>query len=228
MLASIAPFLYEFAVKVLRMTYPQWHARSWSNSELSRWGKLFSGNIINVSGWDDRDKEGNCYQDYFPHKACYTISNIKGSRGWSGNENEIFLDLTEELPQNFKKQYDVVFNHTTLEHIFDIRRAMANLCELSRDIVIVVVPFLQVVHHEPGSFSDYWRPTPFALESMFRENGLEMLYCSSNDTPIFSVYLFCIASRFPDKWSSFFPPRVEVTPGMSWHNRKIPKSLNKL
>lgn len=216
----------------MRWRYPEWQGRRWSNTELRRWGKLFSGKVINVSGWDDRDKDGGRYQDYFPHHTAYVISNFRGARGWSGTPNEVFLDLTAELPENLKRQFDVVFNHTTLEHIFDIRQAMANLCELSRDIAIVVVPFFQAVHWDPGSFSDYWRPTPFAMEAMFQENGLEMLYCSYNDNPIFNVYLFCIASRNPEKWRSSFPARSELSqakvPGMYWHNHKLPEILDKV
>ena len=33
---------------------------------------------------------------------------------------KIFLDLTQPLPSDLIEKFDVVFNHTTLEHIFDI------------------------------------------------------------------------------------------------------------
>lgn len=39
--------------------------RVWSNRELEKFGHLFSGKGVNVSGWKDIDKEGKKYRDYF-------------------------------------------------------------------------------------------------------------------------------------------------------------------
>lgn len=36
--------------------------RKWSNRVLERLAPAFSGEVVNVSGWDDRDKEGKCYR----------------------------------------------------------------------------------------------------------------------------------------------------------------------
>ncbi len=220
--------VYSVGARALRRYHPEWHNRRWSNAELRRWGRLFTGDVINVSGWDDRDKEGGCYSDYFPNKASYTISNISGARGATGAKNEIYLDLLEELPQDLIRKFDVVFNHTTLEHIYNIRKAVANLRSLSRDIVVIIVPFLQPVHWEPGSFLDYWRPTPFALREMFRENGLEVVYWANNDNPVYPVYLFCVATRRPKKWRRFFPriatPTMDDAPGHCWYNHRLPSS----
>lgn len=226
-LSPVSGFFYPKVIKALQVCHPEWQSRRWSNAELRRWGSLFSGNVINVSGWDDRDKEGGHYQDYFPNKASYSISNIDGARGLSGAANEIFLDLTQEVPEDLKGRFDVVFNHTTLEHIFDIHQALAGLCELTRDLVIIVVPFMQAVHYEPGSFLDYWRPTPFALEALFRENGLEVVYCANNDNPVYNVYIYCLASRFPERWRSAFPPgsgaiSASAAPGLSWQEARLP------
>jgi len=118
-------------LKILTILSNEFNARKWSNSELRRWGKIFRGNIINVSGWDDRDKEGGHYCDYFPNKSSYIISNIAGSHGRTGNKDDIFIDLQKELAQDLVKHFDVVFNHTTLEHIFDVKCAVNNLCKLS-------------------------------------------------------------------------------------------------
>jgi hypothetical protein len=216
----IVGYLYSFSIRMLRRFHPEWQPRRWSNTEMRRWGPLFQGEVINVSGWDDRDKEGGYYSDYFPNKSSYVISNIGGARAATGAANEIYLDLTADLPQKLYKRFDVVFNHTTLEHIFDVLKAVANLCALSRDIVIIVVPFRQPVHFESGSFVDYWRFTPFALEKLFKINGFEVIYCSYNKNPLFNIYLFCIGSCNAEKWRSFLPQSARTTqtdfPGSFW------------
>lgn len=209
--APVAEALHRFSTKVLARCRPEWQNRRWSNAELRRWGARLGGDVINVSGWQDEDKEGGRYRDYFPNRSSYTISNIGGARGTSGHENEIFLDLTGELRDDLRKRFDVALNHTTLEHIYDIRTAVKTLCALSRDVVIVIVPFSQQVHFEAGSFLDYWRPTPFALAAMFEENGFELVYCTTNDNPVYTIYTFCIATSQPEKWRGVFPP----SPGMS-------------
>ncbi|HEX8616351.1 MAG TPA: hypothetical protein VF911_02085, partial [Thermoanaerobaculia bacterium] len=197
--------LHRFTGRLLARARPEWNHRAWSNDELRRWGGLFKGDVINVSGWHDEDKHGGRYRDYFPHGTSYTISNIGGSRGATGKPEEIFLDLTAPLAAELHARFDVVFNHTVLEHIFDIRTAVMNLCLLSRDIVIIVVPFRQQVHFDAGSFLDYWRPTPFALSSLLGESGFEVVYCTNNDNPVYSTYTFCIASSQPQKWRDVFP-----------------------
>jgi len=179
-------------------------ARLWSNKEIKRFAPLFEGEIVNVSAWDDRDKQGGYYHDYFIKRSNYYLTNYYGVRGYQGKENEYILDLTEDLPEDLIKRFDVVFNHTTLEHIFDVKKAFKNLCSLSRDVVMIVVPFSQV-QHETSSFKDYWRFTPTCLRSLFEENGFEIIYTSSNADKNAAVYIFCIASCNPDSWKPLLP-----------------------
>ncbi len=175
--------------------------RKWSNQELKKFAPLFQGKIINVSAWKDQDKEGRRYKDYFENASEYWISNYYSEfRGFQGNlEREIFLDLAVPLPVELENQFDVVFNHTTLEHIFDIFTAFQNLCRLTKDILIIVVPFLQEQHE---NFGDYWRFTPMALRELMHRNNLEMIYINFNDTDNTSIYLFAIGSKSPEKWIS--------------------------
>ncbi len=203
--APAAEALHRFSTRLLQKAHPEWENRTWSNDELRRWGGLLQGDVINVSGWHDQDKQGGHYRDYFPQRSSYTISNIGGARGATGHPDEIFLDLTAELRGELHRRYDVVFNHTVLEHIYDIHKAVSNLCLLSRDLVVVVVPFRQQVHFDAGSFLDYWRPTPFALSALFGQNGFEVVYCTTNENPVYSIYTFCIASSQPAKWRGIFP-----------------------
>ena len=154
---------------------------------------------MNVSGWDDRDGEGGKYHDYFPKCASYTVTNAPtDNKGFGSlkesNVRELQLDLTLPLTPALIQRFDVVFNHTTLEHIFEIETAFANLCAMSRDAVILVAPVLQQVHIS-RSFGDYWRPTTLAIAKLFRKNGFEPLIIITNDQPFFPVYCFAIAVR---------------------------------
>lgn len=174
--------------------------RVWSNQELAKLAHLFSGDVINVSGWLDEDKQGNHYKNYFINANNYCISNYGGERGKSDQE-DFQIDLEADLPEELKSKFDVVFNHTTLEHIFDIFQATQNLCLLSKDIVILIVPFVQQVHHQ-SSYLDYWRFTQHSLNYLFDKNGFKVIYLNSSPYKNASIYHFCIASKYPEKWVS--------------------------
>ena len=51
-----------------------------SNLELKKFSNNFNGKIINVSGWNDSDKVGSFYKNYFSNCEDYDISN------WSFSE----------------------------------------------------------------------------------------------------------------------------------------------
>jgi len=177
--------------------------RIWSNRELARFAHLFAGDVVNVSAWKDEDKEGRRYRDYFSRARSYTITNFKTeARGFQGMDQEIFLDLEGDLPGDLAERFDVVFNHTTLEHIYDAQTAFRNLCRMSRDVVILVVPFLQPYHSDYG---DYWRFSPLLVKRLLEDSGLEALYLSYNSHRRSSVYVFAVASRHPDRWREHFP-----------------------
>jgi hypothetical protein len=179
--------------------------RNWSNAELRKFARLYDGPVINVSGWKDEDQAGGHYRDYFSAATAYTVSNFAGTKGAQGREAEVFIDLEGAASAALAEKYQVVFNHTTLEHVYDIKTALANLCALSNDTVILVTPFLQQVHFEDGSFGDFWRPTPQCLTRMLAENGFETVYQSANDNEWYIVYVFTIASRFPARYAQQIP-----------------------
>ncbi|MDO5981658.1 hypothetical protein [Flavivirga spongiicola] len=180
--------------------------RIWSNKELKKIAHLFEGDIVNVSGWKDIDKEGNYYKDYFSKASSYTITNYKSeAKGFQGFENEIFLDLEQDLPEDLKNKFDVAFNHTVLEHIFKVHKAIENICLMTKDIAIVVVPFLQAMH---GDYGDYWRFTPLSMERLFKEQNMKMMSCTFNSHENASVYLFCVASKKPDNWKHIFKEEI--------------------
>jgi hypothetical protein len=177
--------------------------RIWSNKELRQFAPFFEGAVVNVSAWKDEDKEGSHYRDYFKSAASYTITNWHGVRGTQGRDDELLLDLEVSLPDELVGKFDVVFNHTTLEHTFHVFLAFHNLCLMSKDIAIIVVPCLQRVHF---GFHDYWRFTPFTLRKLFEENQMSVIYESiSPYEENASIYLFCVASRYSARWASILP-----------------------
>jgi len=176
--------------------------RQWSNAELKRFANRFNGAAINVSAWEDKDKEGNTYREYFSGCSDYFISNYGTEQGTlQGTANEYFIDLQADLSKELVQRFDVVFNHTCLEHVWDFRRAFSNLCEMSRDVLVIVVPWLQPVHADYG---DYWRFSPAAMVGLCDENSFTALHVSWNEGPACAVYVLCIASRNPQNWTNRF------------------------
>lgn len=195
--------------------------REWSNRELLKFSYLFKGKVINISGWKDLDKEGNFYRNYFINCKEYHISNHPElGKGFQNFPNEIKLDLEQDLDQELVQKFDIVFNHTTLEHTYDFKKGLKNLCLLTKDIIILIVPFIQLEHGE--GFNDFWRFTPTAIKYLFRENGLKILYLNYNEHKRTSVYIFCIASKNPNKWENKFknPPISRKKVWLdTYHNR---------
>jgi len=193
-------------------------ARRWSNRELRRLAPAFGGHVVNVSGWNDEDKEGGTYRSYFSAASRYTLTNHAGERGFGGRDGERLLDLSQPPPQDLERSFDVVFNHTTLEHIFEARQAFANLCRLSRDVVIVVVPFAQQ-QHETASFGDYWRFTPSCLRQLYAENGLGVVYEAESPDADAASYLLFVGARQPELWRPRLPAAAPIQVAGAWIGR---------
>ncbi len=192
------------------------HCRFYSNQILRQYCQAFTGDIINVSGWQDSDKQGNFYRNYYKSYSKYTISNIYGVNGMpeniSSEIDSIFLDLNNPIPKTLKSRYDVVFTHTVLEHIYDTQQALENLAALSKDVVITVMPFSQSVHYT-NSYSDFVRLTPYYLKKFFEEKGFTVLLSTANENPYYTVYIIFIVSKFPERYKDFFikaPLRYDI------------------
>ena len=168
--------------------------RVWSNLELKKFSNNFYGKIINVSGWNDSDKDGSFYKNYFSNCENYSISNWSFSE--RGQENKLgkdqyLIDLEDDLDNKLINKFEVVLNHTTLEHIFNINKAFQNLCKLSNDTVIIILPFMQE-QHTTSDFKDYWRLTPQAVQKLFEKNNFKMAYVNANDDNNSSIYIFAV------------------------------------
>src|SRR5690606_9423308 len=111
------------------------------------------------------------YDAYFTNAQSFHLTNYAPGafRGFQGRPNEYLVDLSDILPKELENRFDVVINHTVLEHVFDIRLAFRNLCLMSKDIVIVVAPLAQVQHDSKG-YQDFWRFMPNGLRQLFNEN----------------------------------------------------------
>jgi hypothetical protein len=192
-------------------------ARIWSNDELKKLAHLFEGKVINVSAGENVDKQGKTYNQYFINASEFWLSNYSpGSfRGYEGRTNEHLIDLEKPLNEELKGQFDVVFNHTTLEHVFDVFTAFKNICALSNDIVILVVPFAQEQHESEGFF-DYWRFTPTCMRKLFEINGCKVIYESANNDFNAATYLFFIGSKKPEKWFNSIPSQDIIECAANW------------
>ncbi|MGR3292435.1 MAG: hypothetical protein ACUZ9M_00295 [Candidatus Scalindua sp.] len=152
------------------------------------------GNVVNVSGGGDADKEGGFYHNYFAQAESYSITNF----GDACDERSIVLDIeTTLLPLELKEKFDVVFTHTVLEHIYHIDQAIDNLCSMSRDMVITIVPFIQSFHHGAW-YSDYWRFTPAVLTRLFNDRGFKTVFLEWNNDPLGNIYIAHVATKYPE------------------------------
>lgn len=190
----------------------QFDPRIWSNDELRKISSFFCGDVINVSAGYDKDKEGGEYKQYFLNSNSYSISNLKKT---TTEKTEIELDLDRPIKGQIEldMKFDVVMTHTVLEHVYNFQTAIENLCLLSNDIVITIIPFIQSFHHQEEVYSDYWRFSPFAIKKLFEENKLETIRLVWNNDPLGNIYIFHVASKKPDKWrrkvKMGFPAGVE-------------------
>lgn len=202
-------------------------ARYWSNEELQRLSAIVSGDVLNVSGWRDEDKQGRHYRDYFPQARSYTVSNYYGECGLQNAAGEVLLDLNKPLLPSLQWKFDAVLCHTVLEHVFDVWTAFANLALLTRDLLIVIVPFCQI-QHELASFGDYWRFTPTCLRELYARTGLTVIYEGANkDFACGNYVMFCgarHAERHCGRLRDFEPLGLQGTwIGRHWIVRLLPK-----
>ena len=204
-----------------------------TNTILKTFSKHFEGDVINVSGSSDCDKEcgffeyyfgnydsGNRYKNYFLNANSYTVSNYpEDQTQYQLDENEMIdLDLEKPLEPLLHGRFDTVFCHTVLEHVFDIFSAFKTLSHLSRDILIVIVPQFQQIHDYQRGYADYWRFTPFSMDNLFQQNGFEVLFRDTTHGFSESMYLFYIGSKNPDKWKDIF--KQEVNPAKNYITSK--------
>ena len=180
--------------------------RRWSNEEIRHIAPYCKGDVANISGWKDEDKEGGHYHNYFSHASTYAVTNYFGTSSHNdGEENSVFFNLTGEVPSNLVGRFDTCFCHTVLEHVFDLSKAFKNLSAITREGLLLVVPFMQNEHYADVLYGDYWRFTPLGLRHLFESTGFHMIYLSANDSPWYPIYLVSLAVRNPTQWPTLPP-----------------------
>jgi hypothetical protein len=181
---------------LVRRLTPHLEPRVWSNREVEPIAAGITGDVIHVSAWRDDDKHGRTYRDYFARARSYTTTNVGGQRGELEGA-DLPLDLSVPLPVELEGAYDLAFNHTTLEHVYEIETALDALFGLTRDQLLVVIPFMQVEHWERPSFADHWRMTRFSLTRACVDRGFEVLSLTSNHNAVWPIYYCLHARRVP-------------------------------
>ena len=179
--------------------YRKRDARLWSNDRLREIGAAVRDcqSMINVSGWRDGDKEGGHYRDYFPSVPLYHVSNHPGDaeKGVDAKTDR-GIDLDLELLPELERSYDIVFNHTVLEHVPRPAFSFEQLAKLATKVLITVVPFKQGMHFSPGNFGDYYRFSPMAMRDCFARAGMQVVHESANEG-IDTIYLLHVGVRDP-------------------------------
>lgn len=204
--AKIFNFIFWIISGIRKRLIKENSARKYSNRILKKYLNFLGGDIINVSGWEDADKCGEFYRNYYGSVSSYTISNIEGENGMPKKPDPknfwIYLDLEKQLTQALESKFDIVFCHTVLEHIFHLQLAIENLVKLTKDVIVLVVPFSQEVHFT-SSYGDYFRLTPLYLKRFFEDLGFSVLLCDANEQPFNTIYIVFFVSRFPEKHPEF-------------------------
>lgn len=179
--------------KIIKKVVQEKSAREWSNEEIKKIAPYFKGSVLNLSGGSDSDKYNSFYQKYFISAKKYDISNYYPNKPIL-NKNNLNLDLEKKFSKRLLKNYDLVFSHTVLEHVFDISTAIKNICSLSRHYVLTIVPFLQSYHHEKW-YNDYWRFTPQSLVKLFFMQGFRTIYLNWNEASLGNIYICHLCAK---------------------------------
>ena len=177
------------------------NGRSWSNSRLRFIAESLPRfeNALNVSGNLDSDKEGHLYRYYFKAEK-YSISSYTIDKSYSNPLKQIEINLDEDkskiAKEHFQK-YDLVFNHTVLEHVKNPFQAFSNLENLlaPNGILISVVPFIYKFHYSKGNFGDYWRYTPHTIDLLHKHSNLFINLLEVGPINGYEKYLVSVASR---------------------------------
>jgi hypothetical protein len=171
--------------------------RLWSNKKLRMYAKHEGGIVINLSAGDDCDKDGDLYRNYFTSCESYSTTNYslgsyRGLRDDDSYECNLEEDDNKLVASGLKA--DLIFCHTVLEHIYNVEAAFKTISNLSRESVVIIVPFSQT-YHPSNSFDDFWRFTPAILVRKFRELGFNSFYHDCNYKSSKSIYVYFHARR---------------------------------
>lgn len=110
--------------------------------------------------------------DSFKLFEMFRISGGVHAVDFSEYENaDIIFDLNEDLPEELFEKFDYVINSGTLEHVFDVAKAMRNISDMVRPggVIVHIVPFGGLANHGFYSFS------PTFFQDYYETNGFDIL-----------------------------------------------------
>lgn len=191
---------------------PAREARAWSNGFIAAVASAVEGRVVNVSAWKDEDKQGRAYRDYFVNAQSYETTNYQGWRG-EGVPSDHDVDLQKPAPEPLRGAFDLVFNHTTLEHVYDFHRALDTLCEMSRDAILVIVPWMQHLHGPEDG--DFWRFSPYAMRRLLADRGFAIVAEQAGPQGGKVRYLGYLAARDPKPWQERLGRLTNDAPAIS-------------
>ncbi len=101
---------------------------------------------------------------------------------------DILFNLNHELPSELCEKYDYIINGGTLEHVFDVAKAMKNMSSMLRvgGVIIHILPLGGYVDHgfysfSPTFFMDYYHLNGFRIHHLYMEFMLGDLDTLDND-----------------------------------------------
>ncbi|NLS97289.1 MAG: class I SAM-dependent methyltransferase [Planctomycetaceae bacterium] len=120
----------------------------------------------NIPHW-----KGTFRENYSSDVAFFKLLGIHDcpAMDYSDYEGAQFVfDLNDPLPDEFTERFDMILDAGTLEHVFDVRRALANVATMLKPggRVIHVVPANNYSNHgfyqfSPTLFADFYRANRF-------------------------------------------------------------------
>ena len=172
------------------------NGRTYSNACLKRILPLLNvTSVLNVSGWDDGDKEGGQYSDYFSQKVNkYEVSYFENDYLRSDTDLSKMVINLEDINYQAGEKFELVFSHTVLEHVFDQQNAFRIMCGLAEKYVVGVVPMINVLHWEE-TYEDYWRFTPHGIRKLFENNKFKLVHLEIGPRLSISQYIIFIGAR---------------------------------
>lgn len=160
--ARLKPLAPRWAVRAFyRLVVPPTTARRAGNAWLRQHAAVVEGDVLSIGSGHDRDKEGGHYRDYFARAASYTTSEIDPTAGC-----DLVLDV-RSMPEVRDAAYDCVYASCVLEHVDDVRAAVAEITRVLKPggTLLVCLPFREAIHGAPH---DYWRFTEHGIRWLLR------------------------------------------------------------
>ena len=172
------------------------NGRTYSNVSLKRILPLLNViSVLNISGWDDGDKEGGRYSHYFSQKVNkYEVSHFENDYLRSDTDISKMVINLEDINYQAVEKFELVFSHTVLEHVFDQQNAFRIMCSLAEKYVVGVVPMINVLHWEE-TYDDYWRFTPHGIRKLFENNEFNLVHLEIGPSLSISQYIIFVGAR---------------------------------